>query len=111
MTCRKRRNDVKTAGESLPQDQSGGSLLTARSASGIKVARVQSGLLCGTWEPVTPMLREKRKGKTPECESTNAGYRGGATCSSDESPVMGLERRGCPIWLETGEQLETGGFS
>jgi len=111
MTCRKRRNDVKTAGESLPQDKSGGSLLTARSASGIKVARSQFRLLCGTWEPVTPMLREKRKGQPPKCESTNAGYRGGATCSSEEGSVMELERRGCPIWPETREQLHAGGFS
>src|SRR5215472_15540126 len=29
-----------------------------------------------------------------EGESTDAGHRGGATRSSDEGPVMGLERRG-----------------
>jgi len=49
----------------------------------MKVARTQSRLLCGTWEPVTPMPREKRKGQPPECESTDAGYRGGVTCSSE----------------------------
>ncbi len=41
------------------------------------------------------MPREKTKGKPPEVESTDAGYRGGATRSSDEVSVMGMERRGC----------------
>ena len=84
--------------------------MTARSASGMEVARVRSGLLCGTWEPVTPMLREKHKGEHPECESTDAEYRDGATRSSEEGAVMVLERRGCPIWLGTIKQLVTGGF-
>ena len=84
--------------------------MTARSASGMEVARVRSGLLCGTWEPVTSMSREKHKGNSPKCESTNAKYRDGATCSSIEGAVMALERRGCPIWLGTILQLATGGF-
>ena len=82
----------------------------ARSASGMEVARVRSGLLCGTWEPVTPMLRKKLKGEHSEGESTDAEYRDGATCSSVEGAVMALERRGCPIWLGTILQLATGGF-
>jgi hypothetical protein len=110
MTCRKRRDDVKTGGESLPRDQSGGDLFTAQAASGMKAARMRSRLLCGTWEPVTPMLREPRKGKPPERVSTDAGYRDGATCSSDEGPVMGPERRGCPIRPETMRQPAMGGL-
>ncbi len=111
MTCRKRWNDVKTGGESLLRDQSGGYLSTAQAASGMKAARMRSRLLCGTWEPVTPMRRERHKRKPLKCLSTDAGYRDGATRSSDEGPVMGLERRGCPIWLGTREQLATGGLS
>ncbi len=30
--------------------------------------------------------------------STNVNQRGGATRSSDEAPVMGVEQRGCVIW-------------
>jgi hypothetical protein len=56
------------------------------------------------------MLREKHKGNSPKCESTNAKYRDGATRSSVEGAVMALERRGCPIWLGTILQLATGGF-
>ena len=40
---------------------------------------------------------------------TKAGNRDSAPRSSEESPVMGLERRGCPIRLR--KQPETGGLS
>jgi hypothetical protein len=109
MKYRKRRDVVKTRGGSLPWDESGGNLFTVQAATGMKAARRRSRLLCGTWEPVTPMSREKTKGKTPEVESTDAGYRGGATRSSDEGAVMVLERRGCPIRPETRRQPAMGG--
>jgi hypothetical protein len=38
LTCRKRRDDVETRGESLTWDKSGGNLFTARTASGMKAA-------------------------------------------------------------------------
>jgi hypothetical protein len=94
MTCRKRKDDVKTGVESLPRDQRGGDPLTASVASGMKVARVRSRLEHGTWEPVASMLREKPKWKPHEGQSTDAGHRGGWARSSEEVPVMGMERRG-----------------
>ena len=94
MTCRKRMNDVKTGVESLLRDQRGGDPLTARVASGMKVARVRSWLERGTWEPVASMLREKPKWKTHEGQSTDARHRGGWARNSVEVPVMGMERRG-----------------
>ena len=94
MTCRKRKDDVKTGVESLPRDQRGGHPLTARVASGMKVAPVRSWLERGTWEPVASMPREKPKWKTHEGPSTDARHRGGWARSSGEGPVMGLERRG-----------------
>ena len=44
---------------------------------------------------------EAASGSNREGESTEAGRRGGAARSSVESPVMGLERRGCVVrpWL------------
>lgn len=54
--------------------------------------------------------KEEIQGKKTKYERTDAEYRDGATCSSDEGAVMALERRGCPIWLGTIEQLKTGGF-
>ena len=80
-------------------------------ASGIKAARMRSRLFCGTWESVTPMERERYKWKRHKYLSTEAGYRDGATRSSEEGAVMGLERRGCPIRLGTGKQLGAGGLS
>jgi len=38
MTCRKRRNGVKTEGVSLTRDESGGYLFTAQMASGMEKA-------------------------------------------------------------------------
>ena len=94
MTCRKHRDDVKTGVESLLRDQRGGDPLTARVASGMKVARVRFWLERGTWEPVASMPREEPKWKPHEGQSTDAGHRGGWARSSGEGPVMGLERRG-----------------
>jgi hypothetical protein len=94
MTCRKRRDDVKTGVESLPRDQRGSDPLTARVASGMKVARVRSWLEQGTWEPVASMPREEPKWKPHEGQSTDARHRGGWARSSVEVPVMGMERRG-----------------
>ncbi len=46
------------------------------------------------------MTREKYKWRSRKYESTEAEHRGGATRSSDEGPVMGLERRGSIVQLE-----------
>ena len=102
MTCRKRRNDVKTGVESLPRDQRWGDPLTASVASGIKVARVRSWLEHGTWEPVASMPREEPKWKPHEGQSTDARHRGGWARSSEEVPVMGMERRGPITQLRRG---------
>ena len=66
----------------------------ARTAPGMKVAGLSCRLLHGTWEPVVPMPRETRNRRPRERLSTDAGHRGGRARSSDEGPVMGLERRG-----------------
>lgn len=109
MKCRKRIDGIKTGVESLPREQPGGSLPTGQVVPGMKVAQAWSGLSCGTGEPVAPRpraasgaspgLRSFVEARTPssgncEGESSDAGHRGGPTRSSDEGPVMGLERRG-----------------
>jgi len=43
------------------------------------------------------MIREKSKWRTHKDESTDAEYRGGTACSSEETSVMEVERRGCII--------------
>ena len=42
---------------------------------------------------------EIQVGGPHEGESTDAGHRGGVTRSSEEGPVIGLERRGDRVWL------------
>ena len=63
--------------------------------------------MCGTWEPVALMVREKCKWKPHEYESTDAEHRGGATRSSDEDSVMELERRGSIVQLEVKKTTGT----
>ena len=40
----------------------GRDLFMVRAVTGVEVARVEFRLLCGTWEPSVPMLREKPEG-------------------------------------------------
>jgi hypothetical protein len=49
------------------------------------------------------MLREKAQGQQTEAESTNALIRVGLLHSSDEGPVMGLERREQVIEIALGQ--------
>jgi len=53
--------------------------LTARAASGVKVAWVRFRLVCATWEPVASMWREPSKWKTHKDLSTDARHRDGST--------------------------------
>ncbi len=66
MKCRKRRKVVETRVPSLPWDKFGGNLFTVQTASGMQAARAWFWLLCGTWEPVAPMRRERAKWMTHE---------------------------------------------
>jgi hypothetical protein len=83
-------------------DEPGGYLLTAPAASGVKRARARSRLLRGTGEPVvleSPCWQVRgggssSSGRNRERQSTGPGHGGGPSCSSDEAPVMGVERRG-----------------
>lgn len=107
MTCRNLLDDIESGFAFLTRDEPGGSLFIGQVVSGIYAARAWVRLLHGTWEPV--VLRDdqlvafglrlavsgkvssgrNRKGRIPV-----AGHRGGPSGSSDEGPVMGLERSG-----------------
>ena len=67
--------------------------------------------MCGTWEPVALMIREKSKWTNHKDESTEAKHRGGVTRSSDEASVMEVERRGYIIQLNLIKQPEMGGLN
>lgn len=57
------------------------------------------------------MLREQSKWKTHKDLSTDAGHRGGATCSSDEGSVMDVEQRGCIVQRGLIKQPAMEGFN
>lgn len=87
MNCRKRREHVKTEGDSLSWDQSERYLFTAQGASGRRggVTSVQASV--GNVGTCIAMPREWFKRKPHKSLSTNARCRDGAVCSSDEGTV------------------------
>ena len=52
MTCRNHLDEIETGSGGLARDEPGGCLLIGQVVSGMEVARVWSGLWCGTCEPV-----------------------------------------------------------
>ena len=102
-------DDIETRVESLPWDEPGGCLLTGQVVSGIRGgasvvrALVRNSGTCrpdgaaGQWSFLVLRLvvwSENPKQLICEGESSDAGHRDGPTRTSDEGPVMGLERRG-----------------
>ena len=102
-------DDVKTGVLTVSRDQARGNLLTAWVASGTTVAGTRSWLLCGTWEPVALMSREKPKWRPHKGESSDAGHRDGATRSRDDVSAREMERRGCVDLLYDGVNPFMGG--
>jgi hypothetical protein len=94
MNCRKRRNDVKTRGQSLLWDQLGGNLLTVQAASGRRGGVSSTQALVWNVGTCVAMQREQLKRTTRESLSTEARHRGGAVRISDEGSVTEPERRG-----------------
>jgi hypothetical protein len=97
-------------------DEPGRYLFTAPAASGVKRARARSRLLHGTGEPVVleSLCWQARGGGRPSSgrnrkrQSTGPGHGGGPSRSSDEAPVMGVERRGRAIRGSVTSQPVTG---
>jgi hypothetical protein len=107
VTCRNALDDIETGLGSLARDEPGGCLFIDQVVSGMNAARAWVRLLRGTWEPVVSRdgrsvvidLRPVLQGRVPsgrirEVRAPFAGHRDGPTGSSDEGPVMGLERSG-----------------
>lgn len=86
-------DDIKTGEVMLPRDKPIGNLLTGWAVSGIEMARVRSGLSCGTAGTCAVMPREKAKRRNLKAQSTDAQHRGGLARSSDKGSVMDPEPR------------------
>ena len=97
LKCRKRRDDVKTVGESLLRDKLRRNLSTGGAASGMRGGlSLPKRRLNGTWEPETPMLTEKPQVQETRGREYGSGDSGGGTaCSSDEVSDKEMERRLC----------------
>ncbi len=109
MKCRKRIDDVKTGRKSLARDESGGSPDCCpdgiRHEGGV-TPHLAFARNVGTCRP--DAKGEIQVSGPHEDESTEAGHRGGATRSRDESSVIELDRRGCVVQLlnEVNQQWE-----
>ena len=114
MKCRNTEDDIETRHSFHAWDEPGGHLSTAQAVSGIYAAPARVRLLHGTWEPVVSRetgswssdLRPALPGKAPsrsagKGRSPDARHRGGPPGSSDEGPVIGLERSGRAIQTKT----------
>jgi hypothetical protein len=109
MTCRKRRDDVKTAGSRYCGISSGGACLRTERHPALRWPELAKRRLGGTWEPGAPMRTEKPKWKTHKGESSDTVPRGGTTRSSKEAPEKGVERRGCVREPDSVSQPVMGG--
>ena len=77
LKCRKRRDDVKTVGESLLRDKLRRNLSTGGAASGmIGGLSLPKRRLNGTWEPETPMRTEKSQVAEPQGREYGCGGSG-----------------------------------
>src|SRR5208337_5309873 len=98
MTCRKRRDGVKTRGESLPWDKSGGEPAYCPDGTGQKGGVTLLRASVGNVGSCRPDAKgEIQVGGPHEDESTDAGHRLGATRSRADGSVIGPDRRGCVI--------------
>ena len=110
MRCRKVQDDVETRGNSLTWDEFGGG--PDFCPGGIRHEGGVTLIQASMWNAETSRPDAKgeiQAGGPCEDESTDAGHRGGATRSSDEGPVIGLERRGCVVrlWPEGNRRRRT----
>ena len=97
MTCRKRRDDVKTGAESFLRDQSGGRPVYC--PLGVRHGGGVSLIQAFVWNVGTCRLDAKgdTQAEIPQESEYRARHRDGATRMSVEGSVMGLEQRGCVI--------------
>jgi hypothetical protein len=94
MTCRKRRNGIKTGTESLSREEQGRNLFRTLWSPALRWHDWVTRQLSGTWEPSALMLTEPLKQQTCQSVSRNAARRGGTARSSSEVSDKEMEPRG-----------------
>ena len=98
--CRKQSGDVETVQATQVRDKSSGGLVIGWAASGMRQHDRHIG--SGTERGNLSSRCEGSDAKQKHCErlSTDAGHRGRWPRSSDEAPVMGVERRGSVVGVD-----------
>ena len=99
-------DDIRTGEVLLPRDKPIGNLFTGWAVSGIEMARVRFGLLCGTAGTRECDVKGDGQEKPSQGRSTEAQRGGGRARSSDEGSVMDLEQRGPIVLLESSSTRE-----
>jgi hypothetical protein len=101
LTCRKRRDEIKTGTESLSREEQRRDLFRTLRSPTLRWHESVTQRLSGTWEPSAPMQTEGFKQKTCENRIRDAVRRGGMARSSNEVPDKGMEPRGCSneVWF------------
>jgi hypothetical protein len=111
MKCRKRMDGVKTGGGGCPGISLGGDLKTGPSGTRLEGGvNLDQALSRNVGTCRRDVKGEDQVGSSHEVLSTDARHRGRTARSSEEGPVMGLERRGCGIQLRPAVNRQmTGG--
>ena len=86
MTCRKHRNEVKTASSRWRGKSTDGTCLRSVRPPALRWQEPVSRPWSGTWEPSAPMRTESLKQKPCKSPSRKAARRGGTPRSSERSP-------------------------
>jgi hypothetical protein len=94
MTCRKRRNEIKTGTESLSREEQGRILFRTLWSPALRWHDWVTWQLNGTWEPSALMPTEPLKQQTCKSVSRDAARRGGTARSSSEVSDKEMEPRG-----------------
>ena len=120
VTCRNGLDDIESGFGILARDEPGRCLLMGQAVSGMYAARAWVRLLHGTWEPALcsgdqrngfcahcSPARDARVAGTTRVRVAMRNVRGGPSGSSDEGPVMGLERSGRAslTWLAVNHEV------
>lgn len=87
-------DDIKTEDGHFLRDEPIGNLCTGWAVSGIKMARAQFRLFCGTAGTCSCNAKGDGQEKKIEALSTKVQHRGGPICMSVEAAVMAVEQRG-----------------
>lgn len=86
-------DDIKTEGGIFSQDESIGNLSSGWAMSGLKMARAQFRLFCGTAGTCSCNAKGDGQEKKIEALSTKVQHRDGPICMSVEAAVMAVEQR------------------